>query len=147
MNAVKQGVIISFFTALFLLQSISQVLPMHGLSMTFMPQNLSQPAKLDHTRMAPQPLLIATVVNDTYAVEMINMTSSSHSMMSENCDDHCQTMAQDCAEIMCTNLAYDGSVKSSLITVATQSVNFYSLADYVGLTSTSLFRPPIAHLS
>ncbi len=143
MNAVKQGVIISFFAALFLLQSISQLLPMHGLTMT---QTMSQTLELDNVQISSASLFIATKVNDTDGV-MVNMTSSSHSMMSENCDDHCQSMAQDCAEIMCTNLVYDESIKSPLITAPMQSVNFYSLADYMGLTSTSLYRPPITHLS
>jgi len=143
MNAVKQGVIISFFAALFLLQSISQLLPMHDLTMT---QTMSQTFELDSVQISSPSLLFATKVNDTQGV-MVNMTSSSHSMMSENCDNHCQSMAKDCAEIMCTSLVYDESIKSPLITAPMQSVNFYSLADYIGLTFTSLYRPPIAHLS
>jgi len=148
MNAVKQGVIISFFAALFLLQSISQLLPMHGLTMT-PAMSQSQPLELDNVQISSASLFIATKVNDTQGVttRSHSMASSSHSMMSENCDDHCQSMTQDCAEIMCSSLVYDERIKSPLITAPMQSVNFYSLADYMGLTSTSLYRPPIASLS
>lgn len=147
MNAVKQGVIISFFAALFLLQSIPQLLPMHGLAMTLaMPQNVSQSLNSDHTQMSSSPSVIVAMANDTENLVTM-MMSTSHSTMSENCDDHCQNMAQDCAEIMCTNLVYDDSVKSPMIAAPMRSVNFYSLTDYISLTSTSLYRPPIERLS
>lgn len=133
MNAVKQGVIISIFAALFLLQSATQLLPMHGFSS----------AENSQSRvLSAVPLSV-----DENTASMSSHHPDTHSMMSENCESHCQTLSQDCAELMCSNVVFDEFDKPALTFAPMQSVNFYSLSDYIGFSSQSLYRPPISSLS
>jgi len=144
MNSVKQGIVFSIFAALFLLQSISQLLPMHESSTshsmsTFAAQSM-QASGLNGVQLASvSPMLEHNT--------MTSMSASSHSDMSENCEIHCQIMGQDCAEIMCATLAYDALIKPSLLVPSMQSVNFYSLSEHFSFRANSLYRPPINTLS
>ena len=134
MNAVKQGVIISIFTALFLLQSVSQLLPMHGF----------EPAQSTLSSFILEPAQDLLYADASLSV---SHHTDTHSMMSESCESHCQTMSQDCAEIMCSTVLYDVIDKQALVSAPMQSVNFYALIDYIGFSVHSLYRPPISQLS
>lgn len=148
MNAMKQGVIIGIFAALFLLQSVSQLLPMHDsvLTESAFQSDLSEMSLNLNAGMTHDMTSNQTEAYQSHS-EMPEMSFSSHTDMPENCEIHCQSMAQDCAEIMCASLVYDAMVKSSFDTILTQSVNFYSLFDYLGFSASSLYRPPITTLS
>ncbi|MGB0943711.1 MAG: hypothetical protein ACPGUE_14970 [Marinomonas sp.] len=144
MNSVKQGIIFSIFAAIFLLQSISQILPMHEsstshsispLAVQFMEISELNDVHLDYVSPIPEHN------------NVMSMSASSHSDMTENCEIHCQIMGQDCAEIMCATLAYDALIKPSLLVPSMQSVNFYSLSEHFSFRANSLYRPPITTLS
>lgn len=154
MNAVKQGVIISFFAVLFLLQSVAQLLPMHGSdTQQAVTHTLVQTVELEMNSSATKMLSSHLEASDNKtnanldAGIMLDMTTFAHGEMSDNCEVHCQGMTQDCAEIMCSSLVYDETIGSPWFTAPMQSVNFYALAGDINITSSSLYRPPIAHLS
>ena len=144
MNSVKQGIIFSIFAALFLLQSISELLPMHEdsnsqvmSSLTF--QSLHRTSSDEIQFNSASPMLEHN--------NMASMSVSPHSDMTGNCEIHCQIMGQDCAEIMCASLVFDALIKPSLQASAMQSVNFYSHSEHFSFRANSLYRPPINTLS
>ena len=147
MNAVKQGIIVSFFAALFLLQSVSQLLPMHSMSESH-PQVVTPVLATD--KHADFNGLISETPADLSIPHQTLMTDMEHtmsSMMTQGCELHCQTMAQNCAEIMCATLAFAESGNKSVLTLPMQSVNVYSPVHYRGFNTSSLYRPPISSLS
>jgi hypothetical protein len=143
MYSVKQGIIFSIFAALFLLQSIYQLLPMHESANSHSISHVSFQSVPDSNLGETQIVSSGPM----HAHNTMSMSASSHSDMSENCETHCQIMGQDCAEIMCASLVYDALIKPSLLAPSMQSVNFYSLSEHFSFRANSLYRPPINTLS
>lgn len=144
MSSVKQGIILSIFAALFLLQSISQLLPMHGVDTFQTPSTLAFQFAHSSSSDVVQFNSASPMLEHK---NMASMSASSHSDMTGNCEIHCQIMGQDCAEIMCASLVYDALIKPSLHASSMQSVNFYSHSEHFSFRANSLYRPPISILS
>lgn len=147
MNAVKQGFIVSFFAALFLLQSVSQLLPMHSMSESH-PQVVSSVlATAKHADFNDQVSEIPAEHSIPNQALMTDREHTTPTMMTQGCELHCQTMAQNCAEIMCATLVFAESGNKPVLTLPMQSVNVYSPVHYRGYNISSLYRPPISSLS